>query len=141
MTERVWNAAAIRLQTSTSQKGAQNAILYLMRSRGLKRVTALLVLLALFATTLRPLVPHAMAAEPCAMTMAGSPMDHHGKAPQGPMPICGDAASCIVAIAMPACHFPTATNVVWSAVRYWHATIAFVSLPIPPDHPPPKSRS
>jgi hypothetical protein len=103
-------------------------------------VTAFLVLLALFATTLRPLVPHATAAEPCAMTMAASPMDHHGKAPQGPMPICGDAASCIVAVAMPAWHLPMATNVVWSAVRYWRVTIAFASLPIPPDQRPPKSR-
>src|SRR5438094_568030 len=110
-----------------------------MRRITKNRLIALLTLVGFLAGALGPIVPHAMASEHCAM-MVASPAANDGPPAKGMMPICSEALSCIVAVALPMPFEPLAAHVAWAPVLYAVPAKALRGLAVAPEVSPPITR-
>ena len=102
-----------------------------MKSR-VRKLVRYVMLLAVFAAAIGPLVPTARAGEPCAMMMT---MDD-GHASKGMMPACADM-NCLIVCALPAPLAATSTSLRWSPVDYATADEVRTGRTVPPAQSPP----
>ena len=98
----------------------------------IRKLVRYVMLLAVVAAAIGPLVPAARAGEPCTMMRA---MDD-GQASKGMMPACADM-NCLIVCALPAPLAATSTNLRWSPVHYATADEVRIGRTIPPAQSPP----